>query len=75
MNLLCLEQSLTGCVQLTKLNDCVKQEFLLLTIDTILHKLSGSSIHATEAAGRVWQIDLSTNFEFQELSVVEAKQA
>lgn len=48
------------CVGLTRLNENVKREkFVLLTVDSILHKLAGSSVYTTlDAASGFWQIAL-----------------
>ena len=48
------------CVDLTKLNENVKREkFVLPTVDSILHKLAGSSVYAMlDSASGFWQIAL-----------------
>ena len=48
------------CVGLTRLNENVKREkFVLPTVDSILHKLAGSSVYTTlDAASGLWQIAL-----------------
>lgn len=47
------------CVGLTKLNENVREKFVLPTIDSILHKLTGSSVYSTlDAASWFWQISL-----------------
>ena len=48
------------CVDLNKLNESVKREkYTLPTIDSILHKLAGSSVYSTlDAASGFWQIAL-----------------
>lgn len=48
------------CVGLTRLNENVKREkFVLPTVDSILHKLAGSSVNSTlDAASGSWQIAL-----------------
>lgn len=54
------EQTEWICVGLTKLNENVKREnFVLPTADSILHKLAGSSVYTTlDAASGFWQIAL-----------------